>query len=659
MAAPLFIALLKTPGTALGITAPLFIWFAAWFILVGTLACLVRLWWLVRREASLLHNIRTQLITIRATSGNSPRDGLNSTMYEAMVQVFEPLAIAAPALVAAWRRFDAQVVVQRDTEGQYRFWTPESAATVFNDSTILEPSLNRSFFSAVPGMATGAGLLCTFLAILIALLDVTLQDEQFRGLDTLISGLSGKFLSSIAALSVATLYIFFEKRLLHRLGQGVHELGVTLDDLVPRLTSAHLMMAIREQMQGQTLALQHFRSDLTTTLQESMQAGIRPLLERMVRPIEELQQWLRTTETQRADATSGRLEMLMQQLSHSLGTTLTGMSERFAQTLSGSATQELTGVAAALSGSAQLLSDMNAQFLATQASFHHLVELARNNTTEQMSMGKAQVEELTVVLRDMMAQMHDTAGLSVNRMAAALTGVVHDLSNKVEEMGDRMSQTVSTNSGKAAEATQVMMGKVDQWSANSTHQLAQLIERHQAHLERVQDVQRTLDTTLAQFKSALSEYATVTSGLKSISAQTTTMVHAASGALKNLKDTGESIEKTAKLAALLGERFAESSRQQEEVQQRLALNLQRYQQIFHEVEGAAASLLEQVEQHLQRYMATTQQGFTHLTQAADEHFARASQRLGDMVNGLDEHLQDLTDIFERLGRSGGSNGRQQ
>ena len=80
-------------------------------------------------------------------------------------------------------------------------------------------------------------------------------------------------------------------------------------------------------------------------------------------------------------------------------------------------------------------------------------------------------------------------------------------------------------------------------------------------------------------------------------------------------------------------------------------------QIFHEVEQAGSKLLEQIEQHLRRYMATTQQGFAHLTETADEHFANASRRLGDTVNGLDEHLQDLTDILERLGRVGGGNGR--
>jgi hypothetical protein len=658
----LTLALLKTPWMAFGITAPRFIWLAALVIFAGTLACLMRLWWLVRREERLYQRIRTQLTNLQSTPGVPQRDGMASAMYAAMAQVFAQLASEASALASAWRRFDAQIVVRRDPMGQDRYWTPESAEGAFNDATVIEPRVNRSFFTAIPGAATGAGLLCTFLAILIALLDVTLENEQFQGLDMLISGLSGKFLSSIAALFVATLYLLCETRLLHRLSQGLHTLTVTLDELVPRLTPARLLVtmqdhlvAMQDHLEVQAGAWRHFSSDLATTLRQGVNEGMGPTLERMVHTIEELNQWLRAAEAQRAETTTGTLEGLLQQLGHSLTTTLTTMSDRFAQALSHSATQEFESVASALSGSAQLLTDMNAQFLTTQAAFTNLVDLAKNSTVEQMAVGKAQVEELTTVLREMMAQMHNTAGLSVNRMAATLTAVVHDLSTRVTEMGERMSQTVTANTGQATQATQTIIGQVDQWSAHSTQQLAQLIDKHQAHLERVQDVQRTLEITLGQFKSALSEYATVTTGLKSVSTQTAAMVTAATGAMKTLKDTGEGIERVAKLATSQAERLVATNRQQEEVQQRLAVNLQHYQQIFTEVEQAASQLLGQIEQHLCHYMATTQQGFEHLTQTADEHFANASRSLGDTVKGLDEHLQDLTDILERLGHVGGVN----
>src|SRR5947208_8878107 len=115
-----------------------------------------------------------------------------------------------------------------------------------------------SFFTAIPGVVTSAGLLCTFLAILIALLDVTLENEQFRGLDTLISGLSGKFLSSILALFVATVYLLCEKRLSHRLSQGLRALTVALDELMPRLTPARLLVTMQDQLEAQAVALRHF-----------------------------------------------------------------------------------------------------------------------------------------------------------------------------------------------------------------------------------------------------------------------------------------------------------------------------------------------------------------------------------------------------------------
>lgn len=650
------VLLLKVPATAFGVTAPLFIWGAAALILAGTLACLIRLWWLVRSEGGVYHSVQTHLAVLRTTDSSTRRDGMTSVTYEAMAQVWAQRAAAAPALVAAWRRFEAQMVSQRDATGQERYWTPESAEVAFNDTTVIEPRLNRGLFAAIPSMATGAGLLCTFLAILVSLLDVTLENEQFRGLDLLITGLSGKFLSSIAALFVATFYVFFEKRLLHRLGQQVRALGITLDELVPRLTPTRLLLSMHENMQAQAVAWQHFNHDLSTALQQGVNAGMGPTLQRMEQTVGDLTQWLRTVETQRAEAITGSLEGLLQQLGQSLHTSLSSLGDRFAQTLSQGANQEFESVARALSGSAQLLADMNTQFLGMQGALSHVVELAKNSAVEQMAVGKNQVEELTVVLREMMTQMHDTAGLSVNRMAATLTSVVHDLSTRVSEMSERMSRTVTSSAGQTSQATQMIIGKVEQWTTHSTQQLAQLIEKHQVHLERVQDVQHTMEVALAQFKGALSEYATVTTGMKSITLQTTAMVNATTGAMKNFKDTGGAIERVARLATSQVERLAETNRQQEEVQQRLAVNLQRYQQVFHEVENAGSTLLEQIEQHLRHYMATTQQGFVHMTQAADVHFANASQRLGDTVHGLDEHLQDLTDILERFGRTGGGNG---
>ena len=650
-------ALLKAPWVIGGITAPRFIWLAAFLIFAGTMACLFRLWSVVRREERVYHDLRRQLADLQPTDGAALRDGVASSVYSAMQEVFLQRASVAPVLVSAWRRFAMQTVLRRDAAGQERLWASESAETVFNEATVVEPRVNRGFFAAIPGIVTGAGLLFTFLAILIALLDVTLENEQFRGLDTLISGLSGKFLSSIAALAGATVYLLCERRLSHRLSQGVYRLAVTIDELIPRLTPTRLLMAMQEHLAAQAVTLQQLPNELTSAVRQGVSAGMGPTLDRMAQTVESLSQRLQGAEVERAEATTGTLQELLQQLGQSLSVTLTDMSDRFSHTLSHSATQEFESIAQALGGSAQLLADMNTQFLTSQAAFTTLVEMTKQNTVEHMALGKTQVEELTAVLREMVAQMQDAAGLSVNNMAATLTAVVHDLSTQVAGMSEHMSQTVTANSGRATEATAAMMGRVDQWSAHSTQQLAQLIEKHQGHLERVQDVERTLDTTLAQFKSALGEYATVTTSLKSVSTHTAMMVTAATASMQHLQTTGDGLERVAKLVTTQADRLSQSHYQQDEAQQHLVVTMQRYQQIFQEVELTASKLLDQIEQQLRRYMTTTQEGFQQLTDTADKHFANASKHLGATVTGLDEHLQDLTDILERLGRFGGGNGR--
>ena len=604
---------------------------------------LARLWWLVHRKRCLYRGLTRDLRALRSEYSPVLRDGLPQAAHDTMVQLFEKTTLAS-----VWNGFASQLVVKHDTTGADRFWTSESAATVFNEASVLDSRLNRNFFTAFPGMVTGIGLLCTFVAILIALLGVRLDanTHQFTGLDKMISGLSGKFLSSIAALLAATIFLFCEKLFFHSLTRSFHDLVTALDALVPRLTPARLLTNVERHMEELSAAFRHFNSDLSTRLKQGVEEGMGPTRDRMVGALEELNQLLRATEAHKSDAITGSLNGLLQNLGQSLTTTLASMSDRFAQSLSGSANQEFDQVVSTLGGTARLLEGMNAQFQTTQATLTDLVRLAKDTTVEQMALGKTQVEELTTVLRGLMTQMHDATGTSVNHITTTLTAVVHDLSTRVAELGQQMSQTVTASAGQATGAARAMIEKADQWSSRSAEQLAQLLEKHQSHLDRVQDVQRTLDATLLQFRQTLTEYTAVMTNLSQIATQTSTMVTSAMGATHAIKQAGEATERTAQLAVSQVESF-----------QAVVSSMQRYEEIFSRVEAASEKLLGQIEQHLHNYAQVTQQGFDHLTHTADTHFANASRRLGETVNDLDEHLQDLTEILERFSSVGGRNGR--
>ena len=262
---------------------------------------------------------------------------------------------------------------------------------------------------------------------------------------------------------------------LHNLTQSFRDLVAALDALVPRLTPAHLlddirryMMEeqsttfkhfssdlsvllddIRRYMEEQSAAFKHFNSDLSTKLKQGVEEGMGPTRDRMVGAIEELNQLLRATEAQKSDAITGSLEGLLQNLGHSLTSALASLSDRFAQTLSGSANQEFDQVVSTLGGTARLLEGMNAQFQTSQTALTELVSFARNTTVEQVALGKTQVEELTAVLRGLMTQMHQATDTSVNHITTTLTAVVHDLSTRVTELGQQMSQTVTASAGEA------------------------------------------------------------------------------------------------------------------------------------------------------------------------------------------------------------------
>ena len=184
-----------------------------------------------------------------------------------------------------------------------------------------------------------------------------------------------------------------------------------------------------------------------------------------------------------------------------------------------------------------------------------------------------------------------------------------------------------------------MIEKAGQWSTRSAEQLAQLLEKHHSQLDRVQDVQGTLDATLVQFKGTLTEYTTVTSNLSQIATQTSAMVTAAAGSTKAIQEAGAAIEHVAQMAASQVDSF-----------KAIVGSMQHYEEIFRRVEDAAGKLFVQIDQHLRNYQETTQDGFNNLTSTANDLFANASSRLGTTVDELDEHLQDLTEILGRIPR---------
>ena len=314
------------------------------------------------------------------------------------------------------------------------------------------------------------------------------------------------------------------------------------------------------------------------------------------------------------------------------------MGAKFTESLSGATMGEFVKVADSLGGAARLLENMNTQFQTTQAGLSELVNFAKNSTAEQMALGKTQVEELTAVLRGLMIKMEETTGSSVSRIANALGAMVHDLSTKVSELGEQMKNTMLDSAGKATNAATTVIQQVDTWSSQNSEKLSQLIDRQEAHLEKIKDVQATLNAALAPFKEALGQYTAINTDLRQIATQVSATVASAAGTTQIMKDTQIAVQRVASLASAQIEQLAEANRRQEETWQNISERMRQYQQVFTQVEREASTLLSDIAQNARHLTEISRDGLQKLMKDSNEHFATAAQRLGASVGELEETI---------------------
>jgi uncharacterized membrane protein len=122
---------------------------------------------------------------------------------------------------------------------------------------VISQNFHAAIFGAVPGILTGLGLTGTFLAILLALYGVHYDQhnavEPVSGMEGLINGLSGKFLSSIIALLLSIVFTLREKHIARSLRHSYDALISALSDAIPFLSTSRVLLDIHRFSAKQTV----------------------------------------------------------------------------------------------------------------------------------------------------------------------------------------------------------------------------------------------------------------------------------------------------------------------------------------------------------------------------------------------------------------------
>lgn len=113
-------------------------------------------------------------------------------------------------------------------------YSQRPASEYFSFETLCSNQLNINLYRQLPSVMTGIGLLLTFLAILIGLSKLHANGTQIEGIQGLINGLAGKFVTSVVGLACANLFALLEHSIWYRLEQRHRECIALLDELFPQ-----------------------------------------------------------------------------------------------------------------------------------------------------------------------------------------------------------------------------------------------------------------------------------------------------------------------------------------------------------------------------------------------------------------------------------------
>lgn len=170
------------------------------FVVSATIFFLVRY---LSRTFALANELTNLLSALEKMPSTTPGEWAQKAEYEKILSTIRRSGEQFPPLHDFARRIQISVCPFPSVDKD-RVVLKESVSTLASQVRKTERWSGQSLAEALPGWLTAIGLLTTFIAILLGLQGVkVLTNLEVRGIGGLVNGLSGKFFSSIIALSCA------------------------------------------------------------------------------------------------------------------------------------------------------------------------------------------------------------------------------------------------------------------------------------------------------------------------------------------------------------------------------------------------------------------------------------------------------------------------
>lgn len=517
----------------------------------------------------------------------------------------EPVVAANPILKDAWLATNKRVVAIGQGDRTH-FVLLGSVDDLWQPERLLLKRFNFAMFEAIPNIAVGVGLLFTFIFLTLALTDataaLTAQNSQSTSIldatRSLLGSAGGKFLSSLAGLTVSLAWTFFGRRRLVRVQRAASQVVEAIEQILPPVGAEAAVAEQLEQLQtlGDRLASQQATLVKSQELLQDQQALTDDLL------VEAREQ-------------TGSLKRFETDLAVTIGKTITNS---FAPQME-QMTSRLVDAIAHLS---DRIGTMNEDAL--QKMMQDFSQVIRSNTDAEMDKFKETLMSLSASLNDaskgLTTGVEDAAGHlgratadMTEKLSAAAQGLVSSVQNmdaamdKAQESVKQMDATIERAATLGAQG----LSQVDRTLTN-TEQVAQRMGEVGRHWTQAAE---TLERTAGRL-------AEVSDGMDELSQEQRAVV----ASVRSVAP--EALQAVGRMSTLLDESARSAAQSMSTVQESMA-------KTSRDLGGVVSSITEGV--------GTYTEQVARLHQTMDAKMAEAVGKLGGAIQNLTETIDELND----------------
>jgi hypothetical protein len=655
---------------------PVVIWVFCAVLLLGFFWQLIAMQLSRNRVGNELRALANALTELADANQQQPQSGLTAVQLDGYRVVLDKLE-GLPR--EWWTRINHSIALYIDQEEREGWFLTERPRNLLPYDVVISQNFHAAIFGAVPGILTGLGLTGTFLAILWALYGVHYDElntvKPVTGMEGLINGLSGKFLSSIIALLLSIAFTLREKHIIRSLRRSYDTLISAISDAIPFLSTSRILLDIHRFSAKQTVSVSNISSEVVDRLTnafndrvvpglasgmssgvaEKLQSEFRPTMERMAGSLDQLQVAIVNLESQKQDSVTGEFERMTRALEESITQALSNMVREFRDALSGSARDEFGNVQGTLETTRHVLSEMNNQFTQMQTALGVIIAKAEETTSDQLKTGREQTEALSALMHGLMNKLQETAEQNLNSVQTQLTRVVSDLTDKVTGLSVDMMEAAKDMANHSQQSASSIIDKTDAWSEATAKRLEVLL----ANIENRSQDFREASAALLEAKTFMSNLLTNNANALAQMAEASRNVQSYSTGLVGQADALRAISgdqaKVANQLQLTANGIKASLDQQEKLLSEYRKTMAEYKSVVDTLHEPIARIMQATSNGLRDYNQSVEKNFTKIVEVADKLVPKAANLLNGQIEELGSQLEELGDVISKAVER--SNGR--